>query len=227
MNLPHLHPWPATFPEARALQESLARRVRLRPPRSAPRLIAGADVSYTRGDARFFAAVVLWDADARETVETATNVGESPFPYVPGYLSFRELPTLLDAFRRLGRTPDCVMFDGQGIAHPRRFGLACHGGMVLGLPSLGVAKTRLVGEHKAPGAKAGAWTPLVDKGETVGAALRTRKGVKPVFVSPGDRMDLETAIALTLRCCAGRRIPEPTRLAHIAVNALRREVQGA
>lgn len=205
----------------------MARRLRLRAPRRALRLIAGADVSYTRGDARFFAAVVLWDAETRETVEIATNVGASPFPYVPGYLSFRELPTLLDAFGRLRRTPDCAMFDGQGIAHPRRFGLACHGGMILGLPSLGVAKTRLVGEHKAPGARPGAWAPLVDKGETVGAALRTRSGVKPVFVSAGDRIDLETAIALALRCCAGRRIPEPTRLAHIAVNALRRETQGA
>ncbi|MCA9772725.1 MAG: endonuclease V, partial [Myxococcales bacterium] len=123
MEIRHPHPWPQTFTEARVLQERLARRVRVRPLNKAVRRIAGCDVSYTRGDARFFAAVVVYDLQGGTVLEIATNVGEAPFPYVPGYLSFRELPTLLDAFRALRVRPDCLMFDGQGIAHPRRFGL--------------------------------------------------------------------------------------------------------
>jgi deoxyribonuclease V len=141
---------------------------------------------------------------------------------VPGLLSFRESPSVLEAWARLKTEPDAVMFDGQGLAHPRRVGIASHVGLLIERPTLGCAKSVLVGKYEEPGAERGSWTPLVDKGETVGAALRTKDRVQPIFVSPGHLIDLEAAVALTLRCHGGYRQPEPTRRAHLLVNALRR-----
>jgi deoxyribonuclease V len=213
---------PLTY--AAAVRRQLALRARViaaGAPRRV-RLVAGADISYAKDDDTFFAAVVLLDARTMEVVESATAVGKSPFPYVPGLLSFRESPLLLRAFRKLRRAPDLLFVDGHGIAHPRRFGIACHLGLQLDVPAIGCAKKRLVGEAAEPPAPRGSWTPLLHEGRRVGAALRTRSGVKPVFVSPGHRIGLSAAIRWVLRCDSGFRAPAPLREAHRRCNDLRR-----
>jgi deoxyribonuclease V len=187
------------------------------------RLVAGADVSYDRGSPVLYAAVVVLDAERLEVVEVAAATGRATFPYVPGYLSFRELPPLLEAFAKLCARPDLVICDGHGRAHPRRFGFACHLGVALDLPSIGVAKSRLVGEHRAPGPRRGAHAALRDGGEVIGAVVRTQPGVAPVYVSVGHRVSLATARRLALRFAPRFRLPEPTRAAHAEVNRLRRE----
>jgi deoxyribonuclease V len=179
-----------------------------------PRLVAGVDVGFEEGGRITRAAVAVLTFPALGLHERAVSRRETTFPYVPGYLSFREIPAVLDALERIGDAPDLVLCDGHGIAHPRRCGLASHLGVLIDTPTIGVAKSRLVGAHEAPGEHRGAWTPLLDDGETVGAVLRTRTGVKPVFVSVGHRVSLETAIALTLRCVTRYRLPETTRWAH-------------
>ena len=187
-----------------------------------PRLVAGADVSYEIGDDLFHAAVVVLRLPQLDVVEIARSTGRARFPYIPGYLSFRESPIVLAAVRRLRCAPDLMLCDGQGIAHPRGFGLACHLGLLIGVPTIGCAKTLLVGAHEEPGRPAGSAAPLRYRGRCVGAALRTRAGVRPIYVSPGHMMSLQAACRLTLQCTAGYRIPEPTRLAHIEVNRMRR-----
>jgi deoxyribonuclease V len=210
-----LHAWDLTDTEKRALQVRLAAEV-VQEDRFGPlRLVAGVDVGFPRRDGTEMAraaAVLLTFPDLALVAEA---VIEEPvrFPYVPGLLSFREAPAILSALERLPRAPDLVMVDGQGRAHPRRFGIACHLGLLLDRPALGCAKSLLVGRYTEPGPAVGDWTPLVDRGETVGAALRTRAGVKPVFISIGHRMSLETAVQLALTCARGLRLPEPTRLA--------------
>ena len=209
--------------EARALQERLRAAVAERDalPRKL-RLVAGADVSYDRGSPILFAAIVVLDAETLETVEVASVRAVASFPYVPGYLSFRELPPLAEAFARLRTRPDLVLCDGHGRAHPRRFGFACHLGVQLGVPTIGCAKSRLVGEHREPGTRRGAHTLLRDGRETIGAVLRTREGVAPLYVSVGHRVSLATAQRLVLRFAPLVRIPEPLRAAHAEVNRLRR-----
>ncbi len=163
-----------------------------------------------------------------EVLAQFTHRGTVRFPYVPGLLSFREAPLLLDLFRQVKPAPDLVFFDGQGLAHPRKFGLACHLGLFLDRPSIGCAKSRLIGTFEEPGVPAGSHTPLVEAdGTRLGAVVRTRERCKPVFVSIGHKIDLETAIRRTLECTAGYRIPEPTRLAHLLVTRMRREAQPA
>ena len=220
-----LHPWNVTIQRAASIQEDLRSRLDLRvaAPLRSLKNIAGADVSYDRGGDVIFGAVVVLSWPDLELVEKAGSVGRAEFPYVPGYLSFREIPVLLHAFSSIRRKPDVVFCDGQGIAHPRGFGLACHLGMILDVSSLGCAKSRLVGDHGEPGRSRGSSAPLTYKGLKVGTVLRTRDGVAPIYVSPGHRIDHDTATRLTLSCCRGMRIPEPTRLAHIEVNRLRRE----
>jgi deoxyribonuclease V len=166
--------------------------------------------------ARARAAVVVLAFPSLEPVEESVVEQPCRFPYVPGLLAFREGPSILAAFRRLRARPDLLIFDGQGIAHPRRFGIAAHIGVLLDLPAIGCAKSRLTGTHGEPGPARGAWAPLVERGETIGAVLRTREGVKPVYVSVGHRLGLETALGLVLRCGGGCRLPEPTRRAHRA-----------
>lgn len=192
-----------------------------------PSLVAGVDVSFDRRDPLLFAAVVLLSFPALEVVEVASASRETRFPYVPGYLSFREIPVLLDAFARLSRTPDLLVCDGHGRAHPRRFGIACHLGVILELPSLGCAKSRLVGSHREPGPRRGAHTQLREGGQVIGEVVRTREGVRPVYVSVGHRITLATARRLTLRMARRYRLPEPTRVAHREVNRVRREAKGA
>lgn len=212
--------WPRAVAQARELQERLRSRVK---PTGGPRrvrLVAGADLAY-RADGRWaWAAVVLLSVPDGRLVESATAAGPPHFPYVPGYLSFREGPLLLAAFKRLRERPDLCLFDGQGLAHPRRFGLACHLGVLLDLPSVGCAKSLLVGKYDEPGPARGDWSPLRVNGDVVGAVLRTRSGVKPVFVSPGHRIGVRQAVRWVL-ACSRFRVPEPIRLAEQLVNRLR------
>lgn len=189
------------------------------------RLVAGADVSIRRGRDTGYAAVVVLDTTTLEVVDQATAAGAVEFPYVPGLLSFRELPLLLDAWRRLEREPDVVIFDGHGCAHPRRFGLACHGGLLLDLPALGCAKSLLVGEHNELGLRRGSMAEIRHEGETVGMALRSRSHVRPVYVSVGHRMQLQTAVDLVLSVSPRYRVPEPVRAADRLVGHLRREAE--
>ena len=210
--------WPLSVAAARAIQERLSSRVRRS---GSPRvtLLAGADLAYGR-DGKAWAAVVVVRLPGCAVAEVATASGRPAFPYVPGYLSFREGPLLLEAFGRLRRSPDLCLFDGQGIAHPRGCGLAAHIGVLLGLPSVGCAKSRLVGEYREPGARRGDWSPLRLEGRTVGAVLRSREGVRPLFVSVGHRISLAVAIRWVLACCRYR-VPEPIRLAEQVVNRLK------
>jgi deoxyribonuclease V len=222
MKIHPLHRWDLSAAEAVALQVELAARVDVRSPLTRCKLIAGADVSYNRFSTTFFAAVVILRTSDWSIVETQGAVQEVTFPYVPGLLSFREAPVLLEAFAKVQAEPDAVMIDGQGIAHPRRLGIASHIGLWLEKPCLGCAKSRLFGRYKEPEEKVGALTPLVDKGEVIGQVVRTKPKAKPVFVSAGHRIDLPSAVRLVLSACQGYRLPEPTRQAHLHVNALRR-----
>ncbi len=178
-----------------------------------PRLVVGVDMAGgVRGPLVRAAAVALAWPDLTLVAEAVAEVAP-PFPYVPGFLALREAPPVMAALDKLPLRPDLLMVDGHGIAHPRRFGIASYLGVTLDTPTIGVAKSRLVGEHEEPGAEVGAWTPLVDGGELIGAVLRTRAGVKPLYISVGHRIDLATAIRLTLAATRGHRLPEPTRLA--------------
>jgi deoxyribonuclease V len=226
MKIHSLHSWNLTAAEAIALQGELASRVDVRTPLTRCELIAGADVSYNRFSSTFYASVVVLRYDDCSIVETQEAVQEVTFPYVPGLLSFREAPVLLEAFAKVKAEPDAVMFDGQGIAHPRRLGLASHVGLWLERPSVGCAKSRLTGRFKEPDRKAGSLAPLVADGEVVGDVVRTKDGVQPVYVSAGHRIDLPSAVRLVLATCRGYRLPEPTRQAHLHVNALRRKFGG-
>ena len=217
-----IHEWSLTPKEAVELQKRLRERVRVEPLKGKVETVAGADISFNKFDPTIYTAVVVLRLPTLEVVEEVGLVSETKFPYVPGLLSFRESPSVLEAWSRLKTEPDAVMFDGQGLAHPRRVGIASHVGLIIDRPTFGCAKSVLVGKYEEPGAGRGAWTPLVDKGETVGAALRTKDRVQPIYVSPGHLMDVESAVALTLRCHGGYRQPEPTRRAHLLVNALRR-----
>lgn len=215
MNLSHhIIPTPGSVAEAKAIQEALRKKVRVRPLRVEPRLIAGLDASFTGGKSgRVRGAACLYSYPALEPVEDAVVEMDITFPYVPGLLTFREGPALTEAFMKLGRRPDLLIFDGQGIAHPAGMGIASHMGVVLGMPSIGCAKSRLVGRHREPGRKRGSRARLVLDGKTVGAVLRTRDGVRPVFVSPGHLVSLEDSIRIVLRCARRYRLPEPIRRA--------------
>jgi deoxyribonuclease V len=215
------HAWDLDPADARALQRELAGRVVREDRFNEIRTVAGLDLGFpgAAGGEVGRAALVVLRLPELEVVERQVVERPVGFPYIPGLLSFRESPVALAAFEALERRPDLLMVDGQGLAHPRRFGIACHLGVILDIPALGCAKSILVGRAAEPGPEPGAWTPLVDRGETVGAALRTRARVKPVYVSIGHRVSLETAIDLTLRCGRGYRLPEPTRLADRAASA--------
>jgi deoxyribonuclease V len=219
-----LHDWTMTPREAVELQKSLRERVRLKPLTKQIKTIAGADISFNKFSTVIYAGLVVLSLPKLEVIEEVGVVSETKFPYVPGLLSFRESPSVLEAWAKLKTEPDVVMFDGQGIAHPRRVGIASHVGLIIDRPTLGCAKSVLVGKYEEPDEERGSWTELIDpkNGETVGAAVRTKTKVQPIFVSPGHLIDLEGAIRLTLECDGGYRQPEPTRRAHHLVNALRR-----
>ncbi|MEU4639153.1 deoxyribonuclease V [Micromonospora sp. NPDC023814] len=205
---------PGSVAEALAVQERLRPLVDLVGPGPAePATVAGLDVAYAESGDRLAAAVTVLDARTLAVVDSAVSVGRPAFDYVPGLFAFRELPALLDALDRLTVRPEVLVCDGHGLAHPRRFGLACHLGVVTGLPAIGVGKTPLLGEWAPPADERGAWTPLRDGDEIVGRVLRTRDGVKPVFVSVGHRMSLDNATARVLALTPRYRLPETTRTA--------------
>ncbi|GLW92212.1 endonuclease V [Actinokineospora globicatena] len=206
--------WPATEAEAVAVQERLRGQVRAEAPSGfRPKTATGLDVHYTDV---LTAAVCTIDLETLEVVDSATCVGPESFPYIPGLFAFRELPLLLRALEQLTTPPEVLVCDGQGLAHPRRFGLACHAGVLTGIPALGVGKNAL-GDFDPPGPRRGDWSALTDGGEVVGRALRTQDDVKPVFVSVGHLVDLDTATDLVLRLTPRYRLPETTRQAdHLA-----------
>jgi len=223
MDVARLHSWDLDYASAAKLQTSLRGRIIRRSSGRNWNLVAGCDVSYSRGSDVFYGGVVVLSLPDMALVDQARVVNRSSFPYIPGLLSFREAPILLEAFARLRTVPDLVLVDGQGYAHPRRMGLAAHLGLFLDVPTVGCAKSRLVGEYVEPELAAGSRSPLVDGSERIGTVLRTRTGVKPVFVSTGNRIDLRGAERAVLKCCSRYRLPEPIRTAHRLVNEIRRQ----
>jgi deoxyribonuclease V len=217
-----LHPWNVSVEEAIQIQENLRSRIILKKTFSKVRTIGGGDVAYSKKRNLLFGAVVVLSFPQMETVDISKADGMVHFPYIPGLFSFREGPILIKAFQRLKTKPDVMIYDAQGIAHPRGFGLASHMGLWLDLPSVGCAKTPLVDEFTSPGPSKGSCELIRREGKEVGIVLRTKDNVKPLFVSPGHRIDLPTSIQIILKCCQRFRIPEPLRRAH-HVSRLMRE----
>jgi deoxyribonuclease V len=208
------HEWEVTPREAIAIQEQLRDRVILEDDLGPVNYVAGVDVGFERDYTITRAAIAVLAFPSLALVAHRIARRPTTFPYIPGLLSFRETPAVMDALEQLEAIPDLLLCDGQGIAHPRRFGIACHIGVLSGLPTIGVAKSRLIGHHQEPPDARGEWQPLQDQGEIIGAALRTRTGTKPLYVSPGHRVSLQTAIAYIMDCTTRYRLPETTRHAH-------------
>jgi deoxyribonuclease V len=213
--------WPTTYQEAVAVQEELRGRVELISLARPPRLVAGVDAICDREDQRIFGAAALYRYPEMELLEEGGAAGECPFPYRTGLLSFREVPILLAALAQLKARPDVILVDGQGMAHPRGLGLAAHLGLVADLPAIGVAKSRLVGEDIEPDLAAGSYKPLIWKGNQLGLILRTQKGIKPLYVSPGHRITLPECLEITLGCVTRYRLPLPVRQADLLSRRLR------
>ena len=211
-----LHEWQVSVPRAMDIQRELAARVSRVSDVAEVRYIAGVDISSSRAWSIATSAAVVLSYPEMKLVEMKVVQQQVTFPYVPGLLSFREAPLVLAACEQLAITPDLVLVDGQGYAHPRRMGLACHLGLLLDTPTIGCAKSRLCGQYEEPGNEPENYMELMDNGEVIGAAVRTRAGTKPVYVSIGHRVDLKAAIRWVLACCRGYRIPEPLRYAHLA-----------
>jgi deoxyribonuclease V len=217
--------WNLTPREAMQLQESLRERVELEDRFGDIRYVAGADLAFDPQTEIAFGGVIVYRFPGLEEVERRMARRKLRFPYVPGLLSFRECPVLLAAFARLRTEPDLILIDGHGRAHPRRFGIACHIGILFDKPTVGCAKSRLVGEHQEPGEMAGSTAPLMLEGERLGVVLRTRDNVKPIYVTTGHRVSLDSALGLVRQCVDGFRIPKPTREADHYVRDLRRAYQ--
>ncbi|MFC2016222.1 deoxyribonuclease V [Chloroflexota bacterium] len=218
MKVKELHGWQLSLAQVLDLQRRLAAQVSISGSREliTPYFIAGVDIAVGKAQGMAAGAAVVLSYPELRVLETKVVQGRLDFPYIPGLLSFRESPLTLAACESLSITPDLVLVDGQGVAHPRRFGLASHLGLFLDTPTIGCAKSLLCGRHEVPGVEQGSYAEVVDKGETIGVALRTRLGVKPIYVSIGHKVDLQTAIHWVMKCCRGYRVPEPTRLAHLA-----------
>ncbi|MFC1860041.1 deoxyribonuclease V [Chloroflexota bacterium] len=216
MKVESLHDWRVSTTQALAIQQGLAAQVSKRSEVTTPRFIAGVDISMGKGEEMATGAVVVLEYPELRVVETKVAQGKLDLPYIPGLLSFREAPLTLAACQKLTIIPDLILVDGQGIAHPRRLGLASHLGLWLNTPTIGCAKSVLCGKYQEPAADPGSYTELVDRGKIIGTALRTKLRVKPVYVSIGHKIDLQTAICWVMNCCRGYRLPEPTRLAHLA-----------
>lgn len=208
------HTWDISPSDAVQLQKTLAGKVILDDDAGSVCCVAGVDVGYRKIDGRGRAAIAVLSFPDLELVDSAVAHREVDFPYIPGLLSFRELPVVLDALESLRIRPDLLLCDGQGYAHPRRFGIACHLGVLTDIPAIGVGKTRLTGKYTEPGSGRGDWSPLLDGQDTLGAVLRTRNGCKPLFISQGHRVSLATAIDYVMRCTTRFKLPETTRLAH-------------
>jgi deoxyribonuclease V len=216
------HPWNVSPKEAIEIQKRIEPLLRFTRLRRRVRYVAGADVSASKYSDDVWAGVVVCSYPELATVEERWVSGKTTFPYIPGLLSFREIPVLLEALRSVRVQADVILCDGQGTAHPRRMGLASHLGVLLDKPTIGCAKSRLVGEFSSPANEKGQFSLLRHKGKVIGAAARTRAGVKPVFVSPGDQITLEQSLEIVFRCCLRYRIPEPIRKAHLLVTELRK-----
>lgn len=218
-----LHSWNVDYEEAVQIQAGLRKRIILKNSLNILKnlLVAGADVSYDKKNDMHYAGVIVFDLLTMEAIEEVTASGKVRFPYIPGLLSFREAPILLKAFSKVKRGPDVIILDAQGIAHPRGVGLASHIGILLNKPTIGCAKKRLIGSHNEVREAAGCHTNLSIDGKAVGVVLRTKKKVRPVFISPGHKIDLATSVDIILKCCRGYRIPEPTRQAHNLVSKIK------
>lgn len=208
------HPWDISPKEAILLQQKLRKQVILEDRIGEVRIIAGTDVSYDAKVKQARAVVALLSFPDLSLISHTTATMASPFPYIPGLLSFREVPPLIECFKQLESKPDLILCDGHGFAHPRRFGLACHLGVLFDIPSIGVAKRILVGEHEPIPQTRGAWKPLFQEGEIIGAAVQSRPNTKPIYVSIGHRISLGTSIELLMKCTTRYRLPETTRWAH-------------
>jgi len=216
-----LHPWDLPYQDAVLLQKRLSQKIREIPLSRPVRTVAGADVSYARRGRQVYGAVLVFSFPDLILTEEALAADTVEFPYISGLLSFREAPVLVKAFRKIRKRPDVIIFDGQGIAHPRGLGIASHMGLMLDCPTIGCAKSRLVGMHGPLAEGKGSTVALTHHGRVVGAVVRTRKRVKPVYVSPGHGITRVEAVRLVLVCCRGYRLPEPIRQAHQAANRLR------
>lgn len=216
MKLSQYHPWDVSVHQATAIQRHLAQQVQLdeNPELTELDIVAGVDVGFEDEGRTTRAAVAVLDFPSLHLVEQSIARIPTNFPYIPGLLSFRELPAVLEAIQQLMQRPQIFLCDGQGIAHPRRLGIASHLGVLLDMPTIGVAKTRLVGRYEEPANERGAWSSLMDGDECIGAVLRTRQGVKPIFVSPGHKLSLQQSIDITMACTGRYKLPETTRWAH-------------
>lgn len=222
MRIKNLHPWDLSPEEAKALQSELASKVEKKGELKEVKFVAGMDISAGR-EGRACGAVVILTFPKLDLVEVEVEEGKLNFPYIPGLLAFRELPLLLSACCKVKQEPNLVFVDGQGIAHPRRLGIASHLGLLIHLPTIGCAKSLLCGRHNPLGEEEGDYAELIDNGELIGVALRTKKGFPPVYVSIGHMIDLEQAIYWVRQCIRGHRLPEPLRLAHLAANGRLKE----
>ena len=224
MRLKILHNWLLSYKEAIELQRKLAGEVIFLPLKEKPKLVAGLDCAFSKDQKWIIAAVIVLKLPDFETIEIQSAVCKLSFPYIPGLLSFREAPCCLKAVKKLKTKPNVFIVDGQGIAHPRRLGIASHLGLFLDKPTIGCAKSRLIGKFNEPAIQKGAYSLLKDNGETIGAVIRTRANVKPVFVSVGNKCTLNDAAVITLACTRQYRLPEPTRLAHQIVSRLKPDI---
>ncbi len=213
MKISQRHVWPLTVEEAIAIQQQLRGEIITEDRLEPVQYVAGVDMGFEAGGTISRAAVAVLSFPDLQLQDCAIARRPTSFPYVPGFLSFREIPAVLDALEKVKVIPDLLLCDGQGIAHPRRFGIACHLGLIVNLPSIGVAKSLLIGKHEEVPDSRGSWQPLRHRGETIGAVLRTRTGTKPLYISSGHRVSLPTAIEYVLRCTPKYRLPETTRIA--------------
>ncbi|MBD0262066.1 MAG: deoxyribonuclease V [Hassallia sp. WJT32-NPBG1] len=214
MKISQRHAWQLTLDEAIAIQEQLQAEVITEDKFKEPvQYVAGVDMGFEADGTISRAAVAVLSFPDLQVIETSLAYRPTTFPYIPGFLSFREIPAVLDALEKITTIPDIILCDGQGIAHPRRFGIACHLGVLVDIPTIGVAKSLLVGRHEIVPETKGSWQPLIHKRETIGAVLRTRPKVKPLYISSGHRVSLPTAIDYVLRCTPKYRLPETTRIA--------------
>ncbi len=213
MKISQPHAWPLTVEEAIAIQQHLSAEVITEDQLQPVQYVAGVDMGFESAGTISRAAVAVLSFPDLQLQEKAIARRPTSFPYIPGFLSFREIPAVLDALLKISTIPDLILCDGQGIAHPRRFGIACHLGLIVDIPTIGVAKSLLIGQHEEVPSSRGSWRPLRHRGDTIGAVLRTRTGTKPLYVSSGHRVSLPTAIEYVLRCTPKYRLPETTRIA--------------
>jgi deoxyribonuclease V len=213
--------WPKNISDAKAIQISLRDKVKIIPFKKPPQYIASVDAAFTYN--KVIAVACIYKYPELSPLEHEIAIGKATFPYVPGYLTFREGPAIIEAINSLSIKPDLILVDGQGIAHPKGIGIASHIGVLLNIPTIGCAKSRLIGEYKEPGFKKGDWSYLKYNGRAVGAVLRTKENVRPLFVSPGHKIDLKTSIEIVLECTGKYRIPDPLRMADFISKKLKRE----